>query len=93
MRLSGLVDRKVVTESGDSLGRAFDVRAERRGSTVEITGLVVGRRGLFERLGIGPSRGEAKRGHKVWKRDLVHWKAVVRLERDRIVVRDGTEPE
>jgi sporulation protein YlmC with PRC-barrel domain len=93
MRLSELVDRRVVTESGASLGRAFDVRAERRGSTVEITGLVVGRRGFFERLGIGPSRGEAKRHHKVWKRDLVPWQAVVRMEQKRIVVRDGTEPE
>ena len=93
MRLSELVDRKVVTESGKTLGRAFDVRASRRGSTVEVTGLVVGRRGLLERLGIGPSRGEAGRGHKVWKRDLVPWKAVVRLEQKQIVVRDGTEPE
>ena len=93
MRLSELVDRKVTTESGDSLGRAFDVRARRRGATVEITGLVVGRRGFFERLGIGPSGGEAKRHHKVWKRDLVPWRAVVRIEKDRIVVRDGTEPE
>ena len=93
MRLSELVDRKVVTESGRSLGRAFDVRASRRGSTVEVVGVLVGRRGFFERLGIGPSRGETKRGHKVWKRDLVPWEAVVRLEKKRIVVRDGTEPE
>jgi sporulation protein YlmC with PRC-barrel domain len=93
MRLSELVDRKVVTESGASLGRAFDVRARRRGSTVEVTGLVVGRRGFFERLGVGPSRGETKHGHKVWKRDLVPWNAVVRFAGDRIVVREGTELE
>jgi sporulation protein YlmC with PRC-barrel domain len=93
MRLSELLERQVVTESGTSLGRAFDVRARRRGSSVEITGLVVGRRGLLERLGVGSSRGEAKRHHKVWERDLVPWGAVVRFEHDRIVVREGTEPE
>ena len=93
MRLTELVDRKVVTESGDSLGRAFDVRAERHGSKVNVIGLVVGGRGLFERLGIGPSSGEAKRHHKVWKRDFVPWEAVVRIEGKTIVVREGTKPE
>jgi sporulation protein YlmC with PRC-barrel domain len=92
-RVSELLDRKVVTESGESLGRAFDVRARRSGRTIEITGLCVGRRGLAERLGIGSSRGEAKRHHKVWRRNFVPWDAVVRLEEDRIVVRDGTKPE
>jgi sporulation protein YlmC with PRC-barrel domain len=92
-RVSELLDRKVVTESGHALGRAFDVRARRQGSTVEITGLCVGRRGLAERLGIGSSRGEARRGHKVWQRNFIPWDAVVRLEQGRIVVRDGTEPE
>lgn len=91
-RVSELVNRVVVTESGERLGRAYDVRAERRGSDVRVVGLVVGRHGLFERLGIGGSSGETKRGHKVWKGDLVPWDAVTRVERKRIVVRDGTKP-
>ena len=91
-RLSRFLDTKVVTESGEQLGRCFDVRGERTESTLKVTGLVVGKRGFLERLGIGSSRGEAKRHHKVWEHDTVPWKAVVRLERDRIVVKDGTTP-
>jgi sporulation protein YlmC with PRC-barrel domain len=91
-RLSDLLDRVVVTESGEKLGRCFDVRGERKGTKLEVTGLVIGPRGLLERLGIGPSRGEAKRHHKVWAHDAVPWKAVVRLAGGRIVVKDGTDP-
>jgi hypothetical protein len=90
-RLSRFLDLEVVTQSGERLGHAFDVRAELVGGRVEVTGLVVGRRGFLERLGVGPSRGEAKRHHKVWDRDVVPWDAVLRLERERFVVRDGTE--
>jgi sporulation protein YlmC with PRC-barrel domain len=89
-RLSRFLDAQVVTESGEKLGRCFDVRGEKTESTLKVTGLVVGKRGFLERLGIGSSRGEAKRHHKVWERDTVPWSAVVRLERDRIVVKDGT---
>lgn len=91
-RLSRLLGREVVTESGESLGRAFDVRGKRTAARLEVTGLVVGRRGFLERLGIGSSRGEAKRHHKVWDRDMVPWARVVRLEERRIVVEDETTP-
>jgi sporulation protein YlmC with PRC-barrel domain len=92
-RLSDFLERIVVTESGEKLGRCFDLRGERTPRGLEVTGLVVGKRGFLERLGIGSSRGEAKRHHKVWDRDMVPWSAVVRLERDRIVVKDGTTLE
>jgi hypothetical protein len=91
-RLSRFLGCEVVTESGESLGRCFDVRAERTDRTLEVKGLVVGTRGLLERFGIGSSSGERARHHKRWSRDLVSWSAVVRIERERIVVRDGTEP-
>jgi hypothetical protein len=91
-RLSRFLDVEVVTESGESLGRCFDLRGERTPRTLKVTGLVVGKRGFLERYGIGSPYGEAKRHHKVWRRDLVPWSAVVRLERDRIVVEDGTRP-
>jgi sporulation protein YlmC with PRC-barrel domain len=90
-RLSELLDRQVVTESGRSLGRAFDVRGRWRGKELEVTALVVGRRGFLERLGIGSSEGERRRHHKTWKHDTVPWDAVLRLQDGRIVVRDGTE--
>jgi sporulation protein YlmC with PRC-barrel domain len=92
-RLSDILERTVVTESGEKLGRCFDLRGERTATTLRVTGLVVGKRGFLERLGIGSSRGEAKRHHKVWDRDMVPWNTVVRLERDRIVVKDGTTPK
>src|SRR5215208_950027 len=38
MRLSELLNRKVVTESGDSLGRIHDVRAELVGGRLRVTG-------------------------------------------------------
>jgi sporulation protein YlmC with PRC-barrel domain len=90
-RLSELLDREVVTESGRSLGRAFDVRGRWRGRDLEAIALVVGRRGFLERLGIGSSQGERKRHHKTWKHNTVPWDAVLRLQDGRIVVRDGTE--
>jgi sporulation protein YlmC with PRC-barrel domain len=92
-RLSELLDRQVVTESGRSFGRAFDVRGRWTGKEVQVTALVVGRRGFLERLGIGPSQGERRRHHKTWTHDTVPWEAVLRLQDGRIVVRDGTEPE
>jgi sporulation protein YlmC with PRC-barrel domain len=91
-RLSDLTGRSVVSERGETLGRCFDVRAERSPSGLAVTGLVVGKRGLLERLGIGSSRGEAKRHHKVWARDSIPWDSVVRLETGRIIVKDQTKP-
>jgi hypothetical protein len=43
----------------------------------------VGHRGRLEHLGIGTPRGH--------RPDAVPWKAVVRIEGDRIIVSDGTE--
>jgi sporulation protein YlmC with PRC-barrel domain len=76
--LSSLQHRKVVTESGKSLGRAYDLRGEVTPRTLTVTGIVVGRRGLLEHLG-------------VVKRDTcIDWDDVVRIEGKRIVVRDST---
>jgi sporulation protein YlmC with PRC-barrel domain len=91
-RLSDFLGRDVVTEEGEILGRCFDLRAERSASSLEITHVVFGKRGFLERLGIGSSRGEAKRHHKVWAHDSIPWDEVVRLESGQIVVGDRTEP-
>jgi len=69
--------RKVETEAGLPLGKVYDLRGDLSGSSLTIVGLVVGKRGLLEHLGIVRRRGA----------DIL-WDAVVRIEGDRIVVRD-----
>jgi sporulation protein YlmC with PRC-barrel domain len=87
MRLSELLNRKVVTESGQSLGRVHDVRGALVGGRLQVAGLVAGELGLLERYGIGidgtGGPGEAKvHGHPV-----IPWKRVVRVGAA-VVVRD-----
>jgi sporulation protein YlmC with PRC-barrel domain len=88
VRLSDLLGLEVRTQSGDRIGRVYDVRAELRPRSLAITGLVVGRLGLLERLGLG-APGTATR---VRAKDVVPWTAVVRADRRGVVVEDGTEP-
>lgn len=80
-RLSDLLDLEVVTESGASLGRAFDFQADLQGRRLRLTGIFVGRRGLRERLGVSRAR------HK-GAGDVIPWDSVVRVRGGRIVVRD-----
>ncbi len=87
--LSSFLRARVVTESGRSVGRCYDVRAELSSSSLRVTGLVVGRRGLLEHFGLGA--GASASGARVRERGTVPWDAVVRLERGRIVVRDGVD--
>ncbi|MDQ2980952.1 MAG: PRC-barrel domain-containing protein [Actinomycetota bacterium] len=87
MRLSELLGRKVVSESGLHLGRVHDVRGELEGGRLRVTGLCAGRLGVLERYGIGTQgsggAGEAKvHGHAV-----IPWERVVRVGSE-IVVRD-----
>ena len=88
MRLSELLRLDVRTESGDSLGRVRDVRAELTSRSLRVTGLCVGRYGLLERLGIGATTHPARIRHH----ETIPWSAVVRADRSGVVVRDGTEP-
>ena len=76
--LSSLLRREVVTESGRSLGRCYDLRGELTATKLKVTGLHVGRKGWLAHLGAA-SGGS---------RSVVPWEAVVRIEGDRIVVRD-----
>ena len=80
---SSLAGRVVETESGRRIGRCTDMRADLGRGRPKVTQLVVGRRGLLEHFGIGTPRGQEP--------DAVPWEAVVRIDGDRIVVRDGTE--
>jgi sporulation protein YlmC with PRC-barrel domain len=74
---SSLIGRNVETESGLALGRCHDLRGELSGSRLDVLALCVGRAGRLDRLGI------RTRAH-----DEVAWSSVVRIEGDRIVVRD-----
>ena len=76
--LTSLLRRKVITESGHSLGRCHDLRGELSGSNLRITGLCVGQGGWLEHLGI--------RGHDAHQ--TVPWSAIVRIEGKRIIIRD-----
>jgi sporulation protein YlmC with PRC-barrel domain len=84
VRLSELLGLRVRTESGESLGRVHDVRAELTPRTLKVTGLCVGRLGLLERLGIGAPTSTARLRGK----DVIAWKDVLRADRRGVVVRD-----
>jgi sporulation protein YlmC with PRC-barrel domain len=90
MRLSELLHREVRTESGRKLGHVHDVRAEQRGERLIVSGVIVGRHALLEHFGIGLAPGQ--RGPKRrTSQGVVPWSAVVRLAKDAVIVRDGTE--
>jgi sporulation protein YlmC with PRC-barrel domain len=84
LRLSELLGVEVRTESGRRLGRAHDLRADLKPRTLKVTGVVVGRLGVLERLGLGAPGATARiRGEQA-----IPWSAVVRANRSGIVVRD-----
>jgi sporulation protein YlmC with PRC-barrel domain len=88
VRFSDLHGVPVRTESGEELGRVHDIRAELTPKSVKLTGLIVGKAGLLERLGIGaPTSAVRIRTH-----DLIAWDDVVRVDRRGVTVRDGAEP-
>jgi sporulation protein YlmC with PRC-barrel domain len=76
--LSSLLRREVVTESGRSLGRLYDLRGELTTTNLRITGLCIGRRALLEHLGIRDQKPHT----------IIPWQAVVRIEGKRIVIAD-----
>jgi sporulation protein YlmC with PRC-barrel domain len=82
---SSFLGRTVVTESGRELGKCHDLRAALGPGRPTVDALVVGRGGRLEHLGIKPQSGR--------RRDAVPWEAVVRIEGEHIVVREGTELE
>ena len=85
--LSSLLGRKIVTESGRTLGRCHDVRGELGASKLRVTGLVIGEKGFLERLGIGVQAGASHM--RVHDRNVVPRKDVVRFEEKLIVVRSS----
>ena len=88
MRLSELLNRRVLTESGQSLGRVHDVRGELAGGRLRITGLAAGELGLLERFGVGTHGSGGPRQAKVHGHHVIPWERVVRVGAE-IVVRDS----
>ena len=87
MRLGELLGREVVTESGERLGRVYDVQGELEEGRLRVTGVVAGAPGFFERFGIGArGKGGARRVLR-HGRAGIPWERVVRVGR-KVVVRD-----
>lgn len=87
MRLSELIGREVVDETGRRFGKVFDVRASATGDEPPVlVGLVVGRGGLVERVFGSRMAGE----RLLSPLPIVPWAHVVRVERETVVVRGGT---
>ena len=89
-KLSSLIGRVVVTDSGRRLGRCHDLRGEMTSSSLRVTALVVGTRGWLEHFGIGAQASASPQ--RIKDNDTVPWDAVLRIEGNRIVVRDEAGP-
>jgi sporulation protein YlmC with PRC-barrel domain len=81
LRYRELVGRKVLTSDGKQIGRVVDLRAEAKGESLCITGMLVGAHATLRRLGLGET-GLFPR----LRTTLVPWDLVERVdERDRVI--------
>jgi sporulation protein YlmC with PRC-barrel domain len=87
MRMSELLRRKVVSESGVSHGRVHDIRGELEGDRLRVTGLACGSLGLLERYGVGTGGTGGAGQAKVHGHPVIPWERVVRVGSE-IVIRD-----
>ena len=90
MRLSELLNREVVTESGERLGRVHDVRGELVGGRLRVIGLVAGRLGILERYGVGTHGSGGPSQAKVHSHPIIPWERVVRVGSE-VVVDDSDD--
>ena len=89
IRLSELVGKEVVTESGWSLGYVFDLRVEVGRGEPKVVGLVVGKPGLKQHL-LYESRRDSPTTRM---QGTVPWEAVLAIEGKVIRVREVPTPE
>jgi sporulation protein YlmC with PRC-barrel domain len=87
MRLSELLNRKVVNQSGHQLGRIHDVRGELAQGHLHVTGLVAGKLGILERYGIGTHGSGGPGQAKVHGHPVIPWERVIRVG-SQVTVRD-----
>lgn len=82
MLISDFLEAKVEDEDGRELGRVHDVRVEELlqrtpdGHRLKVVGLVVGRRGIRERLGLDTGRTSKPKVD----RDLIPWDHVLEVD-------------
>ena len=89
IRLSELLGKEVVTESGWSLGHVFDVRVDVGGREPKVVGLVVGKPSVRQRL-----YREARRSDvNTLPQGAVPWEAVLTIDEKRVRVREVPTPE
>jgi len=86
MRLSELLNRKVVSESGQQLGRVHDVRGELVGGRLQVTGLVAGELGILERFGIGTHGSGGPGQATVHGHPVIPWERVVRVGSEVVIL-------
>ena len=53
LRLDRLLGRRVLGRNNESIGHLEEFRADKHGTGAAITGYVIGKAGLLERLGVG----------------------------------------
>jgi sporulation protein YlmC with PRC-barrel domain len=82
IRASDLIGCELRSESGMSLGRIHDLRAERAGDGWRLSELVLGRRGMSARL-VGTGSDPLIAG------EVIAWESVVKLEDGCVIVRDA----
>jgi sporulation protein YlmC with PRC-barrel domain len=88
MRLSELLNRKVVSESGRRLGHVHDVRGELVGGRLRVTGLIAGNfLGILERYGVATHGSGGPGQAKVHGHPVIPWERVVHVGSE-VVVRD-----
>jgi sporulation protein YlmC with PRC-barrel domain len=87
MRLSELLGRKVVTESGVQLGRIHDLRGELTEGRLRVTGIAAGELGLLERYGVGTHGSGGPGRAKVHGHVVISWERVIRVGPE-VIVRD-----
>jgi sporulation protein YlmC with PRC-barrel domain len=87
MRLSELLNRKVVSESGQRLGHVHDVCGELVGGRLRVTGLIAGKLGILERYGVGTQGSGGPGQPKVHGHPVIPWERVVHVGSE-VVIRD-----
>jgi sporulation protein YlmC with PRC-barrel domain len=87
MRLSELLGREVVSESGLRLGHVHEVRGELVEGHLRVTGLVAGKLGILERYGMGTQGSGGPTRAKVRGHPAIPWERVVRVG-PKVILRD-----
>lgn len=71
MKLSQLLGLPVHDSAGNPLGHVHEIRAELRGNNAHLTAIVIGPRGILERIGLGRSKRRRTKTIVPW-RDITH---------------------